>query len=633
MKNKGTFLKQLLIVGFLFLGLGNSLSAQKLKIEHLEPHFWWAGMEHHELEVMIHAKNVANYSIELEGMRILGITKTENPNYQFVKIETFGQKAGIYNFNLKQGKKVICTIPFELKERKIDSKLRNGFNSSDVIYLLMPDRFANGTIENDSHPQTVEKANRSNPGGRHGGDIQGIINHLDYIKELGATAIWSTPMMEDNDSAYSYHTYGQSDIYKIDPRYGSNQDYVNLVSEAHRKGLKMLMDVVPNHWGSNHWMMNDLPTYTWLHQFPGYAQTNYRMASITDPNKSQKDKMLCEDGWFVRSMPDLNQSNPLVLNYLIQNTIFWIEYADLDGLRVDTYSYNSKEGIALWTKAIMDEYPNFNIVGEVWMSSQAQNSYWQKDSPLAATQNYNSHLPTVMDFTLQEGMMKSFSETTSSWNNGLMRFYDNLALDFVYKNPNNLLIFSENHDTQRFNESYASVDDYKLMMTLLATSRGIPQIYYGSELGMKGNKDKGDADIRRDFPGGWASDKYNAFLPSGTKNENLQEGRTAEQEAYFSFTKKLLNWRLTSEVIHEGQTVQFIPQNNVYVYFRKLNNEKVMVVLNNSLENQTIDLSRFSEELTGFKAIKEVISEKNIELKNQLTINSKSSLIIELEKN
>jgi glycosidase len=633
MKNKYNSLKQLLILGFLWLGLGNSLFAQKLKIEHLEPHFWWAGMEHHELEVMIHAKNVANYSIELEGMRILGITKTENPNYQFVKIETLGQKAGIYNFTLKQGKKVICTIPYELKERTVDSKLRSGFSSADVVYLLMPDRFANGLTANDSHPQTAEKANRTNPGGRHGGDIQGIINHLDYIKELGATAIWSTPMMEDNDSSYSYHTYGQSDIYKIDPRYGSNQDYVNLVTEAHNKGLKMIMDVVPNHWGSNHWMMNDLPTYTWLHQFPGYAQTNYRMASITDPNRSEKDKILCEDGWFVRSMPDLNQSNPLVLTYLIQNTIFWIEYADLDGLRVDTYSYNNKEGIALWTKAIMNEYPNFNIVGEVWMSTQAQNSYWQKDSPLAATQSYNSYLPSVMDFTLQEGMMKSFSETTANWNNGLMRFYDNLALDFVYKNPNNLLIFSENHDTQRFNEMYSSVDDYKLMMTLLATSRGIPQIYYGSELGMKGNKDKGDADIRRDFPGGWPNDKQNAFIPNGTKNENLQEGRTAEQEAYFSFAKKLLNWRLTAEVIHKGQTVQFVPQNNVYVYFRKLNNQKVMVVMNNSLENQTIDLNRFSEELADFHALKEVISGNVIALKNQLTINSKSALIIELEKN
>ena len=633
MKNKYNSLKQLLILGFLWLGLGNSLFAQKLKIEHLEPHFWWAGMEHHELEVMIHAKNVANYSIELEGMRILGITKTENPNYQFVKIETLGQKAGIYNFTLKQGKNVICTIPYELKERTADSKLRSGFSSADVVYLLMPDRFANGLTANDSHLQTAEKANRTNPGGRHGGDIQGIINHLDYIKELGATAIWSTPMMEDNDSSYSYHTYGQSDIYKIDPRYGSNQDYVNLVTEAHNKGLKMIMDVVPNHWGSNHWMMNDLPTYTWLHQFPGYAQTNYRMASITDPNRSAKDKMLCEDGWFVRSMPDLNQSNPLVLNYLVQNTIFWIEYADLDGLRVDTYSYNNKEGIALWTKAIMDEYPNFNIVGEVWMSTQAQNSYWQKDSPLAATQSYNSYLPSVMDFTLQEGIMKSFSETTANWNNGLMRFYDNLALDFVYKNPNNLLIFSENHDTQRFNEMYSSVDDYKLMMTLLATSRGIPQIYYGSELGMKGNKDKGDADIRRDFPGGWPTDKQNAFIPNGTKNENLQEGRTAEQEAYFSFAKKLLNWRLTAEVIHKGQTVQFVPQNNVYVYFRKLNNQKVMVVMNNSLENQTIDLNRFSEELADFHALKEVISGNVIALKNQLTINSKSALIIELEKN
>ena len=603
------------------------LSAQSKDngLMHIEPPNWWTNMEHSAVEIMLHGKSIGNCTVKVDGLTILGVVKTENPNYIFVTIDTKHIKAGTYNFTLSEGKKVKHTFSYEIQERDPNSKFRMGFATSDVIYLLMPDRFANGNPNNDSHLSTVEKVNRNLPGGRHGGDLAGISNQLDYIKNLGATAIWSTPILEDNDTNYSYHTYGQSDLYKVDPRYGTNEEYKKLVETAHSKGLKIIQDVVPNHWGSNHWMFFDLPTYTWIHQFPGYAQTNYRMSTQMDNYTSRIDKELCADGWFVRSMPDLNQNNPLVLNYLIQNTIWWMEYANLDGLRVDTYSYNDKEGIATWTKKIMEEYPNTNIVGEVWMHDQAHQSYWQKNSPIAAIHSYNTHLPTVMDFTFHDATGAAFGEKEQHWDQGMMRFYDNLVNDFLYADPMNLLVFFENHDTQRFNQNYSNIADYKLVMTLLATMRGIPQIYYGSEIGMQGDKGKGDADIRRDFPGGWKEDPKNAFTKAG---------RTEEQESYHAFTSLVLNWRKTSKAIHEGKTIQFIPQNNVYVYFRTLPTETVMVIVNNSPNSQEISTNRFAEILVGFSTGNDVISGKTIDLKTEkLAVEGKTSYILTLNKN
>jgi neopullulanase len=487
----------------------------------------------------------------------------------------------------------------------------------------MPDRFANGNSNNDSHPSVFEKVNRNLPGGRHGGDIEGIIKHLDYIKDLGATTIWTTPLLEDNDSTYSYHTYGQSDLYKIDPRYGTNEDFKRLVQEAHQRGLKIVKDEVPNHWGYMHWMMFDLPTYDWIHQFPGYGQTNYRSSTQMDPNKSDYDLKLCEDGWFVKTMPDLNQRNSLVLNYLIQNTIWWIEYADLDGIRVDTYPYNDKFKIAEWTKAITDEYPYMNIIGEVWLHDQAQISYWQKDSPIGRLQSYNSYLPSVMDFTFHDAVGQAFKQDDGGWSSGMFHFYENLVNDFLYANPHNLMIFLENHDTDRFNELYPDIRDYKLAMILLATHRGIPQLYYGSEIGMAGNKSYGDAFIRLDFPGGWPGDEQNAFS---------KEGRTAMQNEYHAITRKLLNWRKTQKAIHYGKTVQFIPDNNIYVYFRILEDSCVMVVINNSNKNQSLDAMRYKEILSKFTEGFEVLSGENIMLTNfKWEIPAKTGKIIELK--
>ncbi|WP_392421019.1 alpha-amylase family glycosyl hydrolase [Capnocytophaga canis] len=577
-------------------------------------------MHHSELQIMLYGKNIGQFSVESE-LPIVNVTKTENLNYIFVTVDTKNKPEGNYKITLLNSKRKITTFNYELKKRREDSALRKGFDSSDVIYLLMPDRFANGNPQNDSNPKLNEKADRKLPGGRHGGDIQGIINHLDYIKSLGATAIWSTPMCEDNDETYSYHTYGQSDVYQIDARYGTNEDYKRLASEMHKRGMKLIKDYVTNHWGWKHWMIDDLPTYDWIHQFPGYAQSNYRMSTQMDVNTSEFDKKYCVSGWFVKSMPDLNQSNPLVLNYLIQNAIWWIEYADLDGLRVDTYSYNDKEPIARWTKAIMDEYPNFNIVGEVWLHDQAQISYWQKDSPISAIQSYNTYLPSVMDFTLHDAIGEAF-RATPSWDKGMIQIYDNFVNDFLYKDINNLLIFAENHDTSRINEIYQDVKDYQLIMTLLATARGIPQLYYGSEIGMRGDKSKGDAYIRQDFPGGWADDKQNAFTPAQ---------RTEEQKQYFDFTSKLFNWRKTKPVIHYGKTKQYLPQDEVYVYFRYTETESVMVIINQNKETQMLDLNRFDESLKGFYGGKDIISGKNITLQKDLQIAGKTAMVIELQ--
>ena len=614
--------KLFLWINLIFCLSSGVLSQKDYKINHIEPMNWWAGMKHSQIQLLLHGENISRFTVESPSFPIVGIVKTENPNYLFVTIETKDRNSGKYAIRLLDKKKVVATIDYELKERQYGSALRKGFTTEDVIYLLMPDRFANVYPGGDTHPETTEKADRSNPNGRHGGDIHGIFEHFDYIKELGATTIWTTPLLEDNEETYSYHGYAQSDLYKVDPRYGNIYYFQFLVQEAHRKGLKVIKDEVPNHWSSKHWMMKDLPTQTWIHQFPSFTRSSYRTSTQMDPYKSEKDKRASEDGWFDTSMPDLNQSNPLVLNYLIQNTIWWVEFAELDGLRVDTYSYNDKEAIAKWTKEIMEEYPNFNMVGEVWMHDQAQISYWQKDSPIGALQSYNSNLPSVMDFTLHDAFMQAFNEPEQGWDKGMVRFYENFVNDFLYKDPNNLLIFFENHDTQRFNEYCTNIEDYKLATTLLATTRGIPQIYYGSEIGMKGDKGKGDADIRRDFPGGWPGDTNNAFI---------EKGRTTEQKAYFDFSKKIWNWRRGKSVIHTGSFTQFLPQNNVYVYFRHNENETVMVVINNSKEAQTLDLSRFSDLIKKHKSSLDIISGNTIPLERTLTIDSKKSYILELK--
>jgi len=595
------------------------------QIDKVEPPFWYAGMHNPELQIMFYGKNIADNTVSASNNIIIkNIQKTENPNYLFVTIDTKNSPVQDVVFSFSKNKKVSFTKNYSLKQRRPNSALRKSYDASDMIYLIMSDRFANGNPNNDSDASVTEKGDRNNPGGRHGGDIEGIIKNLDYIKELGATAIWPTPLCEDNDKRYSYHTYGQSDIYKIDPRFGTNDDYLRLSSELHKRDMKLIMDYVTNHWGAEHWMVKDLPTYDWLHQFPGYAQTNYRMTTQFDTNASDIDSKMCMDGWFVKSMPDLNQSNPLMLTYLIQNAIWWIEYADLDGFRVDTFSYNDKVGIAKWTKSITDEYPYFNIVGEVWMQNQAHMAYWQKDSKIGAIENFNSNLPSVMDFTLLNALTTVLNEDKAAWNKGMINVYENFTNDFLYPNVNNIMTFVENHDTNRFNTVYKNdFKKYQIAMAMIATVRGIPQLYYGSEIGMDGDKDKkGDADIRKDFPGGWEGDTNNAFSRSA---------RTEQQQKYFDFTSKLFQWRKTNEAVHFGKMKHYIPENNVYVYFRYTDKKSVMVIVNNNIESQTIKTNRFQESIQNYSSGKDVISEKSIDLKNDISIEGKSVVVLELK--
>jgi len=593
------------------------------QLEQVEPPFWWEGMNRSEIQLVFYGNEIGVGDLYLDGQKVDEVIKTENENYLFYNWETKGLKAGSYLFELKKGKKRIATYAYELKKRREGSAQREGFSSQDAVYLLMPDRFANGDPSNDSTKDTYEKANVDDPWGRHGGDIQGIIKNLDYIKELGMTALWSTPLLEDNDKRGSYHGYACSDTYHIDSRYGGNSAYLKLSDELHKRDMKLIKDYVTNHWSLEHYMIKDLPSKDWIHYFDGengYAQTNYRLSTVYDTNASKADIFLAEKGWFVPSMPDLNQSNPMTLNYLIDNAIWWIEYANLDGYRVDTYPYNEKERVTTWTKAIMAEYPNFNIVGESWYHDTASIAYWQKDSKLAEIQDFNSELPSVMDFVFFETLQRMMTYEPS-WDKGLIEMYNGMGMDYLYPDINNVMIFAENHDTTRFNEKNATLGDFKIAMTLLATTRGIPQLYYGSEIGFKGDKAKGDADLRKDMPGGWPNDVRSAF--------NALE-RTSEEQSYFDIVKTLFQWRQHQELIHKGKTVHFIPLNEIYVYFRVLDQNAVMVVINANKEVQTIELSRFNELLESYSKASELFSGTQINLEKTLSIPARDAQVFEL---
>ena len=590
------------------------------QIKRVEPPFWWEGMNDSTLQIVLYGHEIAQYSVKSEGMNLVDVKRVTNKNYLFLNFDFTDQKAGEFTINFYKGKKEIYTIPYEIKTREKRAMV-SSFDSSDVIYLLMPDRFANGDPSNDSHPDLKDKHNRSDKDGRHGGDLEGIIQNLDYLKELGVTALWSTPLCEDNDPHVSYHTYAQSDVYRIDPRYGSNLDYKRLANGLHKKGMKLIMDFVTNHWSIEHWMVKDLPTEDWIHQFDKYTNTNHIKEIHSDPYASKIDKKELLQGWFVPSMADLNQSQPLLQKYLIQNALWWIEFAGVDGFRVDTFPYNNPKPMVKWIEAIRKEYPNFNIVGEGWMHNSIHLSYWQEKSVIAAIQGFNSKLPSVMDFTLNDALVRAFSERNNYWDQGMIRIYKNLQNDFLYSNVNNLMIFAENHDTNRINDFYPELKDYKIIMSVLMTLRGIPQIYYGTEVGMTGKKEKGDGDIRRDFPGGWQSDKQNAFK---------KEGRTSLQAAYFNFTKKILNWRKSKLAIHNGKTLHYVPENDVYVYFRYTESARIMVIVNNSLEKQKLFLDRFKEGLAGKTKGVEILTNYKIKLNETLEVDPETAYIIEL---
>ncbi len=544
----------------------------------------------------------------------------ENPNYLFINLQiAHNAKAGVYRLEFTIGKKKTI-YNYELKQRQPNSAERKGFGAQDVIYLIVPDRFANGDPNNDSHPEMIEKANRSKPGGRHGGDIQGLINNLDYINELGATTIWCTPLTADNEAQHSYHGYACSDYYKIDPRFGTNDLFKQLVDNAHAKGLKVIKDMVPNHCGAEHWWMQDLPSKDWVNQFPKYTQSSFQMATQSDPYASQFDLRACVNGWFAQSMPDMNLRNPLVVNYLAQMAIWWIEFAGLDGLRVDTYPYSDKYGVAEWTRRIMDEFPNLSITIEAWFHNAPMTAYWQADAP--NKDGYNSHANVLMDFYFNDKIIEAINEQDSmGWGRGLLKLHEVLAQDFVYKDPFSMLIFAENHDMRRLTWRYGGdKEKVKRAYAILATMRGIPQIYQGTELLMQNKERQGDVHERLDMVGGWAGDPVNTFT---------NEGRTDDQRDVFNYIKTIYNWRRNSSAVHSGKLMQFIPVNDLYVYFRYDNSELVMTIVNNTSKEQKIDKARFAEILGLYSPVgKDIVSDAEVTLDDYSIADGKAAIVV-----
>ena len=592
-----------------------NLSAQVSKVE---PPMWWSGMHNTNVMVTLYGENLADYAVASNDLTITDVVRLENKNYLFVYLDFAAAKPGTYQLVLEHSQKESIQIPYELMERREGSALRKGYDSSDFIYLIMPDRFANGDPTNDSHPDLHEQSNRKDPWGRHGGDLQGIIDHLDYIAQLGVTAIWNTPVLEDNDPKGSYHMYAASDVYQIDKRFGSNEKYKQLSAELKKRNMKLIKDYVVNHWGLEHYMIQDLPSKDWINQWDEFTPSSHAKEIFSDPYAAEVDVKQLVNGWFVDSMAYLNQKQPQLLKYLTQNAIWWIEYADLSGLRVDTYPYNSRDEVTLWSKAIIDEYPNFSIVAESWVINPIHLSYWQKDSPIAAMSGFNSQVTHVKDFALFAAVQEVFTEKTPWWDQKMNKIYKVFQNDFVYANPNDLMVFLENHDTTRINE-LVDFENYKLMTTLLATVRGVPQTYYGTEISIKGSKEKGDADLRKDFPGGWPDDLRSAFTPIG---------RTPTENKYFDFTAQLFNWRKSEPVIHYGKTMHYAPQNEVYVYFRYTDTKSIMVILNANDEAQTLDLSRYKQRIGSATKAKDVFSGARVNLSNSLKIPPKSSSII-----
>lgn len=600
----------------LFLLISFSLAAQVSKVE---PPFWWEGMHDTSLMLTLYGDDLAHYELSSRDLNISEVVRLENEKYLFVYLDLKNTNAGTYELKLKQKGKKTITVPYTLKPRREGSAERKGYDSSDFIYLIMPDRFANGDPSNDAHPDLADKPNRQDPWARHGGDLQGIIDHLDYIENLGVTAIWNTPVVEDNDPKGSYHMYAASDVYQIDRRFGTNETYKQLAEELRKRNMKLIMDYVVNHWSLEHYMIKDLPAKDWINQWDNFTPSTHAKEIFTDPYAAEIDKKEMVNGWFVESMPDLNQKQPQLLKYLTQNAIWWIEYADLSGFRVDTYPYNSTKEVTQWSKAIMDEYPNFSIVAESWVMNPVHLSYWQKDSPVAAMSGFNSHVTHVKDFALYQAVHEAFNDETPWWDQKMNKIYKVFQNDFLYANPNDLMVFLENHDTTRINEILTDIGEYKIVTTLMATVRGVPQTYYGTEIGMRGLKENGDADLRRDFPGGWPDDTRSAFSA---------QGRTSIENSYYDFTARLFRWRKNEPVIHHGKTMHFSPKNEVYTYFRYTDDKTIMVILNANKEPQTIDLERFAQRIGTAEKGQDVFTDEHVSFTSSIKLPAKSTKII-----
>ena len=597
------------------------------KIDHIEPENWYVGMKNSSLQLMVYGKNIRNsrVSVAYPGVKIDSLVRLDSPNYLFVYLNLSGAKPGNMVLNI-DGKKV----NYPLKARTMSGDKRIGFDNSDVLYMLMPDRFASGrNITKPMKGLNPYVVDRSKPSLRHGGDLEGVRQHLDYFNQLGVTALWFTPVLENNspdmNSQSTYHGYATTNYYRVDPRFGTNEDYARLVAEAHAKGLKVVMDMIFNHCGYDHPWVKDMPSKDWFNTPEWmkkgdsyYLQTSYKLTPVLDPYASKVDKRETVDGWFVRSMPDLNQKNPHVMTYLIQNSEWWIETIGIDGIRMDTYPYADRKAMSQWMKILNEEYHNFNTVGETWVTEPAYTAAWQKDSKLSKV---NSYLKTVMDFSFYDKINLAKHEETDAWWKGLNRIYNSLCYDYLYENPSSVMAFIENHDTDRFLENGKDTLALKQALALLLTINRIPQLYYGTEVLMNGTKEVTDGNVRCDFPGGFAGDKHNAFTA---------EGRTKAENSMFNWLSKLLKWRRNNMVITKGKQIQFIPYKGVYVIARQWNDQTILTILNGTSQPVTLPLDRYAEVIGNHQEAKDVISGRKVKLGSELQLKARDTKVIEL---
>jgi glycosidase len=593
------------------------------QIDHMDPPLWWTGMHNSRLQLMVHGPRIADLepALSYPGVRIASVSRVANRNYLFIDLDIApAAQPGKLDLTFQRGRDSVH-YSYQLLARAPGSADRAGFSSKDAIYQVMPDRFANGDPANDNAAGMSERANRSDGGGRHGGDIRGMAEHLDYIASMGFTQLWPTPLLESNMPAYSYHGYATTDHYRIDPRYGSNEDYRNLVAAARGKGIGVIQDVVLNHIGSKHWWMQDMPTPDWITYQGNYVPTEHHRVALQDPYASDEDKRNFTNGWFVQSMPDLNQANPYLATYLIQNDIWWIEYAGLSGLRVDTYGYSNTDFLSRWSGALMAEYPHLNLVGEEWSTLAPVVAHWQQGK-----RNFNgyvSHMPSMMDFPLTDALRRSLAAGDGD-ERSLTTLYEALSLDHLYADAGKLVLFEGNHDMSRiFSELHGDYDLYRMAMAFVATAPRIPQFYTGSEILMTSTvKNRDDASYRADFPGGWRGDAVNAFTGQGV---------TPQQLAAQAYVKKLFNWRKSATVIHNGKMMHYGPEQNTYVYFRYDGAHKVMVAFNKNASETTLKTARFHEMLDGVSVGTDVITGQRVPLAGDIKLPARSVLILEIQ--
>lgn len=631
----------------LLMGATISMNAAN-KIDRIEPTDWFVGMKNPQVQLMVYGKDIrtADVTTDYPGVRIDSLVRLDSPNYLLVYMNVKDAQPGTMNLRFS-GKGVKQTVKYALKARKMRGEDHKGFTNADVLYMLMPDRFASsGTDKSKIKGMLPYSINRNEPSLRHGGDINGIRQHLDYFNDLGVTALWFTPVLEnnspDNGKQSTYHGYATTNYYRVDPRFGTNDDYSALIEEAHAKGLKVVMDMIFNHCGFDHPWVKDMPTKDWFNYpewlYPEnqarnkktntidgaatvndkYLQTSYKLTPVLDPYASQVDMKETVDGWFVPTMPDLNQRNHHLMTYLIQNSEWWIETAGIDGIRMDTYPYADRTAMAHWMEVLDEEYPNFNTVGETWVTEPAYTAAWQKDSKLS---DQNSYLKTVMDFAFYDRVNLAKNEETDGWWNGFNRIYNSLCYDYLYKDPSHVMAFIENHDTDRFLGNGQDTLALKQSLALLLTMNRIPQLYYGTEVLMNGTKQITDGHVRRDFPGGFPGDKHNAFT---------KEGRTKEENQMFSWLSRLLHWRQGNELITKGKQTQFIPVDGVYVVARSLNGKAILTVLNGTSHQKKMQVARYAEIIKSTTTAKNILTGRNIDLTKDVTLQPRATMILEI---